>query len=320
MLLNKLKGVNMITTSSLYPSIMSTQVGPDSERVIGSIECDTTPEMFEELLKEYPHFKIESSPSCAYYCGGGNTALTRAISLENEKLADYLISKYGKQLINLKNGWKNTPLECTLNYYKFGKALAIKLIKSGADVNTFHNGNFNCCKLPLDRALQIRFDKEICKKLAKILLQYGAENCLKITKEGSDLLNAADNKIKWSFDVITNQKPFYKNTYKGAKLAILEEANREIYAEKFSFFSGLKDNNSIISQLPKELVATILTVEERVKINVEKKVIQMINQAKRTMLQNEILFKCAKSDPSSEISALLPELISLILETRIAID
>ncbi|MBA3603673.1 MAG: hypothetical protein H0W50_08545 [Parachlamydiaceae bacterium] len=102
--------------------------------------------------------------------------------------------------------------------------------------------------------------------------------------------------------------------------SIVRDAKLQIYNEKFQFFSGLRDEKSIVNSLPKEIVATILKFEQSVYPNISEKAHKMINQALKICSENEVLFLCGQIDQYSQISLLPQEIIAFILEMRIAAE
>lgn len=257
----------------------------EASKVVAKIKETTSKEQFEALLLKNPsydfkHYKKSPNLLVVQLSLQGHTALHMATALGNYSLAVYLIQKYGKECLNVTNDKGKTPIfNAIVSDAPQSFAILNLFINMGANVN-FPCIDIDGCPLtsrvvtPLDYALEFKQTKQI-----KLLLKSGAEQGCALTDFGIAILSK-NTRVLLDFDV--KEGFFDKATNRTSRTSeILDQAKAEIYAEKFQFFLGLKDCNSIIKILSKQIVVSILFNEKFP--NIRKKAKKMLTNAVQEM-------------------------------------
>ncbi|MBA3238339.1 MAG: hypothetical protein H0T62_08360 [Parachlamydiaceae bacterium] len=116
------------------------------------------------------------------------------------------------------------------------------LIHHRANVNlpSIHiSNNISTVTTPLDMSVH---NEDVTK--TKLLLQFGAQRGCRFAPQG---IVSGDFNIN---DVLIDKAD--------CPSEVIVKAHKEIKSEKFQFFLGLKDQNSIVSALPKDLIQIML--------------------------------------------------------------
>ncbi|MBA2728508.1 MAG: hypothetical protein H0U49_10105 [Parachlamydiaceae bacterium] len=243
----------------LYSNFINEIPGINTDRgskVIENITEATTPENFDSLVEGDPeyHFKHYWSMSCPF-----GTALHKSVFVGNFQLAIFLIEKFGKDFINVTDRFNKTVIFTAIQSNSPQSLSFLKhLVNYGANVNYPH----------------LMIAGNTSKSKIKLLLKYGAQQGCRFLKIGNKILN---NKIKVPADFNVNKALFDKADRPSE---VLEKAKSEINAEKFQFFLGLKDKDSLVSAIPKEIVENILSniVYPSIRKKAEEMLVNAINE------------------------------------------
>ena len=109
-----------------FPSERERQSTNIAEIVIASIQADTTTREFDAMRSSVDGYCLSCSGN--YY-----NALTKAATVGNVPLIDYIVQMWDRDIVNIRDRGSNTPLYCAATT---GQYEAVKrLIFLGADVN-----------------------------------------------------------------------------------------------------------------------------------------------------------------------------------------
>lgn len=205
-----------------------------TSEVVMSINQSLLPKKFDKICMKSPEYKIEF---CFDYMEGfpGVTAIHRAISLKNYKLANHIALKSGSENVDVVDGNRKTSfrLLCELTSSNFGVKnsdewnLIKTLLSMGANVNY---GKINSNLKLAANSKDVRF--------TALLLDFGAKKLPNDSFSGHQ-----------------------KDTYETAR-EIAEAYNEKKCLLVFNFSSSL----------PKELIAEISSLFKEIQFNfVEKK-------------------------------------------------
>jgi hypothetical protein len=201
------------------------------------------------------------------------------------------------------------------------------LVSKGADVNLASNflrhGNmtrgitFHCSAL-------YRTAEEGEVDLTKFLLENGAQKFWALTKASEQLLKvstkAAGNFAK--VKEVLQQGALVEQEFSERGEATLAKAKRVIEDQKFTFFLGKWDSQSVLLTLPQALFVRIFTCGQRSNGNIEKvrRARERIDAIIREICQPTLLFLLGRNDENSFVHMLPQELVTIILSQRIIID
>ncbi len=284
--INKIESGNQ-----LYTKFYTLYKAPENKEsyvfnMITKITENTSPIEFEAEWKKNSDFKLEMRGPNGPCLGG--TCLHMAVHKNNLTLTKYFIKLLNNH-VDFLNCIDVTPLKFAINNIsmsglKNNKELQIieELIKASADVNLVSDyDTILCCAT---RNLET----------TKLLLQYGAVRAHGFTHDRKGLI----------------KEKFPEENFPKTRMMIYKQAKNEIKKQNALFILGGKDNNSLISFLPKEIIAHILTCA-RIESPNQKK----IRQAKKEITYPQILFALAGKDSDSLVSHLPKEIIGHILQS-----
>jgi hypothetical protein len=228
--------------------------------VVRKITEKTTPEDFKALIHEQSDFDFKQYAKKVH--GNWDSDLSvihKAVRVGNLKLLEFMITKFGKDCLNLLDSCSKTPLHTAARerWNLQSNTILQLLINNGASVNL---PTLTFGYMPRT-ALDIALESQDLTKI-KILLRAGAQQSCSLTDVAFNILQ---KKIEFPVDFNIDSAIFIKKTLESSTFknrsseSLIDQAMKEIFAEKFLFFLGIKNPNSIVSTLPKEIVAKILT-------------------------------------------------------------
>lgn len=210
-----------------------------AHRVVRSIDKNTTPENFDDVMMMEPEYSLNQGSYLGY------NALSVASYNGNINLVRHIL-KIGnpQRLINLGDVFGNTPLVATILLCEDPEALlkvAKVLIRSGADVNlaiaepSGSNPNITRNTRKGDTPLSLAAEDPKNYKLVKLLIKNGANTSIYLTPEARKLVEKAENEIEYELKQMKKrQMTFQAGARKNpsSSLSVLPADVRRIIAHK----------------------------------------------------------------------------------------
>lgn len=273
---------------------------------------------FDLLCLDHPNYNVRH---CMRDGVDVASPLLSCIKDRNYRLLDHMINKFGKEVL-LTSGIGNA-FDDLMNekYDPEFKKMILFLLSRGADINVnidayiySHEQNgqklftFDTMIFCLDAPQnETRAD---CLDVVDFVVNLGAQSKFYISEAGLNVL-----RLKPDFYELG--KALKGAIYEPLKQSIGSQVREKLEARKFEFVKASRREESIVSSLPKELIAKILTAGES-GLDLRRVFRREIEKAGIRLMEKETLFLSAHHhDGASSLSKLPREIVQKILESGI---
>lgn len=155
-----------------------------------SIKSTTTPEEFDQLVSQFPGYKLEHGGRCGW------NALGIAAFKGNLNLVRHIVSIGSENLLSLGNEFGWAPLFCAANGEdrEAGFIVAKELLSLGAEINlatSFWSGDTRKGDTPASATpLWAAIERSKNRSLIRFLIKKGGVVSPELSKEGKELLDS----------------------------------------------------------------------------------------------------------------------------------